>query len=108
MVYGVNSKVFYNENLFRYPQRMRELRERGYVFASRKDPIGDAAFYRFWILEDPYTKEANTYVPANAKRWGAIGNKNKTASKPKWRYEFDKEKNVFNAYRIVDTVQMAL
>lgn len=99
-VYGVNSKIFYNENIFRYPQRMRELRERGYVFASIREPLGHANFYRFWLQYDPYNNQKNNYIPKKAKLWGKTNNKKRSAGKPKYTYEFDEVRQVYIAHPI--------
>jgi len=99
-VTGINSKVFYNNNIYRYPQRMQELRKRGYEFASIDESIADSEFDRFWLLYDPYTKQRNTNVPTYARIWGSKGSKNKTASKPVYKYTFNPITNKYDGIPI--------
>ena len=66
---GMNSKIFYNNGIYRYSERLQELRKRGYQFASRKEPINGGDFFRFWIITDPF-KKVTQPVPIGAKLWG--------------------------------------
>ena len=70
---GVNARVFYNREFYRYAERLRELRKMGWVFAKFRQPFGGHNFYRFFIAYDPNTKQVNTCVPFYATWWNDKG-----------------------------------
>lgn len=70
---GVNARIFYNKEYYRYAERLRELRKMGWVFAKFKQPLGGHNFYRFFIAYDPHTKTVNASVPAYATWWNDKG-----------------------------------
>jgi hypothetical protein len=71
---GINSEYFYTHKLYRFPQRVRELRKKGYTFATVRDPLGGHNLARYWLVSDPSGKINNkSSIPSCAKIWGPEG-----------------------------------
>lgn len=48
--HGINSKILINQVTPRWSARKRELVKEGYIFKTRRDPIGGSNFTRLWYM----------------------------------------------------------
>lgn len=70
---GINSRVLINTITPRYSARLKELRQQGHLFKTRREPIGGSNLIRIWY-EGKRNGETVVNAPKKPVRYEFVGN----------------------------------
>lgn len=70
---GINSRYLINEITPRYSARLKELRQEGHLFRTRRDPIGGSNLIRIWY-QGKQNGEVVVNAPKKPVRYEFVGN----------------------------------